>query len=52
MTYVPFLLEGVAGNPALNQADGIHPNKAGAQVVADTLFPKLKVMVDSLGGGG
>jgi acyl-CoA thioesterase I len=52
LTYVPFLLEGVAGHPELNQADGIHPNKAGAQIVADTLYPRLKIMVDSLGGGG
>lgn len=52
VNYVPFLLEGVAGNPELNQADGIHPNKAGAQVIADTLYPKLKIMVDGLGGGG
>ena len=52
LTYVPFLLEGVAGHPELNQADGIHPNKAGARIVADTLYPKLKIMVDSLGGGG
>jgi acyl-CoA thioesterase I len=52
VTYVPFLLEGVAGNPALNQTDGIHPNKEGARVVADNLYPKLKIMVDSLGGGG
>ena len=29
--YIPFLLEGVAGHPALNQADGIHPNEQGAQ---------------------
>ena len=52
VTYVPFLLEGVAGNPSLNQADGIHPNKDGAQVIAENLFPKLKIMVDGLGGGG
>jgi len=49
-TYVPFLLEGVAGNPALNQADGIHPNKEGARLVAEHLYPPLKVMVDGLGG--
>ena len=29
IAFVPFLLEGVAGNPALNQADGIHPNAEG-----------------------
>lgn len=31
---MPFLLEGVAGNPALNQDDGIHPNVRGARLVA------------------
>ena len=30
---MPFLLEGVAGNPALNQDDGIHPNVRGARIV-------------------
>ena len=28
---IPFLLDGVAGNAALNQADGIHPNARGAR---------------------
>ena len=46
---VPFLLEGVAGNPALNQADGIHPNIAGAKIVADQLYNKLRSMKDSIG---
>lgn len=52
--FVPFLLEGVAANPALNQADGIHPNPAGAQVIADLLYPRLRVLVDlyASGGGG
>ena len=43
---IPFLLEGVAGDPAFNQSDGIHPNQRGAQVVADlvwrTLAPTLE----------
>jgi acyl-CoA thioesterase-1 len=52
VTYVPFLLEGVAGHAELNQTDGIHPNKEGAKLVAENLYPKLKIMVDSLGGGG
>ena len=30
---MPFLLDGVAGNPALNQDDGIHPNVRGARIV-------------------
>jgi acyl-CoA thioesterase-1 len=38
---VPFLLNGVAGIPSLNQEDGIHPNRAGAQIVARTVFDAL-----------
>jgi acyl-CoA thioesterase I len=39
---VPFLLDRVAGQPGLNQADGIHPNVRGAQIVADTVWAVLK----------
>lgn len=39
---VPFLLEGVAGNDALNQRDHMHPNAQGAQVVADNVWAVLK----------
>jgi len=52
VVYMPFLLEGVAGHPELNQADGIHPNKQGAIAVAEHMYPKLRLMVDELGGGG
>jgi acyl-CoA thioesterase-1 len=52
MAFIPFLLEGVAGNPALNQADGIHPNADGARAIAQALYPRLRTIVDSLGGGG
>ena len=52
LVYMPFLLEGVAGNPALNQADGIHPNKEGAKIVAENMYPRLRTMVDEIGGGG
>jgi acyl-CoA thioesterase-1 len=45
---VPFLLEGVAGNPVYNQADGIHPNEQGARMIAELLYPKLRDMVDQL----
>jgi acyl-CoA thioesterase-1 len=31
---LPFLLEGVAGNPDLNLPDGIHPNEAGHRIIA------------------
>ncbi len=42
---VPFVLEGVAGNPDLTSADLIHPNVAGAQVVADNIWPYLEPML-------
>jgi len=38
---MPFLLEGVAMDPKLNQADGIHPNAQGARKVADTVWAAL-----------
>ena len=37
----PFILEGVAADPALNQGDGIHPNAAGVEVIVDGLTPLL-----------
>lgn len=42
---VPFLLDGVAGVESLNQADGIHPNQAGAERVADTVWRALDPVV-------
>ncbi len=39
--FMPFLLQGVAGNASLNQADGIHPNVRGAQMVADLVWAEL-----------
>jgi acyl-CoA thioesterase-1 len=35
---IPFLLEGVAERPELNQGDGIHPNASGAALVADVVW--------------
>ncbi len=45
---VPFLLEGVGGDRALNQDDGIHPTAEGQEVMAKTVVPYLKeVMAES-----
>jgi acyl-CoA thioesterase-1 len=41
---VPFLLAGVALNPDLNGSDDIHPNAAGARLIADTVWPYLEPM--------
>ncbi len=37
--FIPFFLEGVAGEPELNQSDGIHPNEKGNGIVADLVYP-------------
>ena len=44
---LPFLLEGVAGDPSLNQGDGIHPNEEGARRVARNLWPGVERAVRS-----
>jgi len=41
----PFLLDGVAGNPRLNQADGIHPTAEGQRRIADALWPYLEPLL-------
>jgi len=41
----PFALEGVALDPKLNQADGMHPNPAGVQVIAAHLFPYVRRLI-------
>lgn len=44
---MPFLLEGVAAEPALNQGDGIHPNAAGHRVIADRLWRYLRPLLST-----
>src|SRR5438132_5489179 len=39
---VPYLLEGVAGNPSLNSSDGIHPNAAGQKILAENVWRVLE----------
>jgi len=43
--FMPFLLDGVAGNPRLNQGDGIHPTAEGYRIVVDRLWPYLEPML-------
>ena len=45
ITLMPFLLDGVAADPRLNQADGIHPTAAGQQMIADRLWPYLRPLL-------
>ena len=42
---IPFLLEGVGGDPNLNQSDEIHPNAAGQKVIAETVWGALEALL-------
>jgi acyl-CoA thioesterase-1 len=48
--FIPFFLEGVAGEPALNQADGIHPTAEGYRIVTETVFPYVRKAVEERKG--
>jgi len=39
---VPYLIEGVAGDPSLNLPDGIHPNAAGQKILAQNVWRVLE----------
>ena len=39
---VPYLLQGVAGDPSLNLPDGIHPNAAGQKILAENVWRVLE----------
>jgi acyl-CoA thioesterase-1 len=45
VAFMPFLLDGVAADPRLNQPDGIHPTAAGQQMIADHLWPYLRPLL-------
>ncbi|HYW51883.1 MAG TPA: arylesterase [Gemmatimonadaceae bacterium] len=45
-TLTPFLLDGVAGVPAMNQADGIHPTEQGAARAARVVWPSIRAVLD------
>ena len=42
---IPFLLQGVGGDPTLNQADRVHPNSAGQRVLAETVWKVLEPVI-------
>ena len=44
-TLIPYFLEGVAGNPALNQWDRVHPNAAGQRVLAENVWRVLEPLL-------
>jgi acyl-CoA thioesterase-1 len=44
-TLIPYFLEGVGGNPNLNQWDRVHPNAAGQRVLAENVWRVLEPIV-------
>jgi acyl-CoA thioesterase I len=46
---VPYLLEGVAGDPSLNLPDGIHPNAAGQRILAENVWRVLEPIAREVG---
>jgi acyl-CoA thioesterase-1 len=47
----PFFLDGVATDPALNQADGFHPNPAGVAVIVKRMLPAVEKLLGELKPG-
>ncbi len=43
---IPFLLEDVAGEPELNQSDGIHPTAKGQEIVAENVWEELQQAIE------
>ena len=46
LTLIPFFLDGVAGSPSLNQADGIHPTGEGYRIIVEKIFPTLEPLLE------
>jgi len=43
--FMPFFLDGVGGDPRLNQLDGIHPTADGYRLIVDRLWPYLRPLL-------
>ncbi len=43
--FYPFFLDGVAADPKLNQADGIHPNRQGVDVIVGKILPSVEQLI-------
>ena len=46
VSFIPFFLADVAGHPALNQADGIHPTSEGQRLIADRMLKIITPLLD------
>ena len=41
----PFFLDGVAGDPKLNQPDGLHPTAEGVEVIVQKILPSVEALL-------
>lgn len=48
LSFVPFLLEGVAGKPQLLQDDGLHPAAMAQGQLLDTVWEKLQTLLEKM----
>ena len=46
LIFVPFFLEGVAGDPALNLPDQMHPNAEGSRIIAQNMWRVLEPVLE------
>ena len=49
VAFYPFFLDGVAMQPELNQADGIHPNAAGVALLVERILPSVVRLIETHG---
>jgi len=52
IVFEPFFLQGVAGVPSLNQADGIHPNPEGVDRMIEHMDPSMRALLARIGAEG
>jgi acyl-CoA thioesterase-1 len=51
VVFYPFFLDGVAADPKLNQADGLHPNAAGVDVIVVRILPRVEELITAARAG-
>ncbi len=48
VSFYPFFLDGIALDPSLNQADGIHPNVDGVALIVERILPLVESALNSI----
>lgn len=47
LDYLPFLLDGVAGNDSLMQEDGLHPNASAQARILENIWPRIETLIQT-----